>query len=73
MALPGYGVLMAKAVDSRREDGAQTPHFQIRVADDAGTAYRIAVNVLSQLSPPDLLYLVEDDLRHPVTAQLAEL
>ena len=71
MPLSGYGVLTAQAVESRREDDARTPHFQVRVTDDEGTAYRIAVNVRSQQSPPDLLYLVDADLHHPVTAQLA--
>src|SRR3712207_1878996 len=37
------------------------------------TRYRIAVNVLSQASPSELLFLVDDDLRHPVTARLPEL
>ena len=70
MALDGYGVLKGKAVDRRREGSSSTPHFQIRVADVAGTDYRIAVNVKSQASPSELLYLVDEDFRHPVTGAL---
>jgi len=70
MALDGYGVLKGKAVDRRREGSSSTPHFQIRVADGAGTDYRIAVNVKSQASPSELLYLVDEDFRHPVTGAL---
>jgi uncharacterized protein YukJ len=70
MALDGYGVLKGKAVDRRREGSSSTPHFQIRVADGAGTDYRIAVNVKSQASPSELLYLVDEDFQHPVTGAL---
>jgi hypothetical protein len=35
--------------------------------------YRLAVNVMSQLAPSELLYLVDDDFHHPVTAVLAGL
>jgi uncharacterized protein YukJ len=73
MPLSDYGVLAARAIDSQREGQAQTPHFQVRLVDDDRTSYRIAVNVRSQQSPPDLLYLVDDDLRHPVTAMLSGL
>jgi uncharacterized protein YukJ len=72
MPLNSYGVLVGRAVDRRREGGTDSPHYQIRI-DAAGTSYRIAVNVLSQESPSELLYLVNDDLRHPLTASLATL
>jgi uncharacterized protein YukJ len=72
MALDRYGVLVGRAVDRRREGSAGTPHYQIRMTDGA-VEYRIAVNAKSQQAPSDLLYLVADDLRHPVTAALAEL
>jgi uncharacterized protein YukJ len=42
----------------------------MHVVDDAGTDYRIAVNVLSQQAPSELLYLAVDDFRHPITALL---
>jgi uncharacterized protein YukJ len=72
MPLSSYGVLVGRAVDSRREGGTDSPHYQVRI-DAGGTGYRIAVNVLSQESPSELLYLVDDDLRHPVTAAVAGL
>jgi uncharacterized protein YukJ len=72
MPLKSYGVLVGRAVDRRREGGAGSPHYQVRI-DGAGTSYRIAVNVLSQESPSELLYLVDDDVRHPVTAALSML
>jgi uncharacterized protein YukJ len=67
MPLNSYGVLVGRAVECRREGGTDSPHYQVRI-DAAGTSYRIAVNVLSQESPSELLYIADDDFRHPVTA-----
>ncbi|CCK26525.1 hypothetical protein BN159_2146 [Streptomyces davaonensis JCM 4913] len=73
MPLRSYGVLIARAVDTRREGASDTPHYQIHLTDGHGTDYRAAVNVLSQQQPSELLYFVADDFRHPVTARLAGL
>ena len=74
MPLSSYGVLIGRAVDRRREGAGQSsPHYQIRLADQASTDYRAAVNVKSAQQPPDLLYLADDDFQHPVTAALAAL
>lgn len=73
MPLKAYGVLIARAVDTRREGAHDTPHYQIHLTDDGGTEYRAAVNVLSQERPSELLYFVSEDFRHPVTARLEGL
>ncbi|WP_336109770.1 DUF2278 family protein [Streptomyces sp. PTD9-10] len=70
MPLKRYGVLAARAVDRRREGSSDTPHYQIHLTDDAGTHYRAAVNVESQQAPSELLYLADDNFRHPVTQLL---
>lgn len=70
MPLKKYGVLAARAVDRRREGSSDTPHYQIHLTDNAGTHYRAAVNVESQQAPSELLYLADDDFRHPVTELL---
>lgn len=72
MPLHSYGVLKGKATEAKREDGESTPHYQIRILAK-GVSYRIAVNVKSQQSPSELLYLTVDDFRHPITAGLAGL
>lgn len=69
MPLSSYGVLVGSVVDTRREGTADTPHFQIH-ARAAGVDYRIAVNVLSQQSPSELLYTTIDDFTHPLLARL---
>lgn len=73
MPLKDYGVLRGNAVERRREGSSDTPHFQIRVVDGDGVDFRIAVNVKSQSAPSELLYLLDDDFRHPVTAGLESL
>ena len=71
MPLRSYGVLQGRVVGRRREDSSDSsPHYQMHVVDDAETDYRIAVNVLSQQAPSELLYLAVDDFRHPITALL---
>jgi uncharacterized protein YukJ len=71
MPIRPYGVLVGRALDRRREGAPDdTPHYQVHVQDDGGTSYRVAVNVKSQQAPSELLYLVDDDFRHPVVAQL---
>ncbi|MFD0002104.1 DUF2278 family protein [Streptomyces sp. NPDC127178] len=73
MPLKTYGVLIGRAVDTRREGADDTPHYQIHLTDDHGTQYRAAVNVLSQQQPSELLYFVGEDFRHPITARLEGL
>lgn len=65
MPVPHYGVLRTRPVDRRLGIG-QNPHYQIRTV--AGTEhFRIAVNVKSRQAPSELLYLVDDRFRHPIT------
>jgi uncharacterized protein YukJ len=70
--LKRYGVLKGSVVDARREEDSDTPHFQVHVSAD-GTSYRAAVNVKSMMSPSELLFLVDDRFRHPMTASLPGL
>ena len=72
MSLKQYGVLVGRVVDDRREDDPKSPHFQVRVKA-AGVDYRIAVNVKSQTSPSELLFLVDENFRHVVTDRLLPL
>jgi uncharacterized protein YukJ len=72
MPLANYGVLKGKAIGAKREDDQSSPHYQVHIL--AGTAHnRIAVNAKSQASPSDLLFLVDDNFQHPLTARLPDL
>ena len=71
MPLKNYGVLKGRPISSRVGVGS-SPHYQIHIVDNT-TDYRIAVNVMSQLSPSELLYLIDDDFRHPVLENLKTL
>ncbi|MFC0554575.1 DUF2278 family protein [Planotetraspora thailandica] len=72
MPLRSYGVLAGRVVDRRREGSTDTPHYQIHLVDSGGTAYRAAVNVRSQQEPSELLYVADEDFRHPLTETLPE-
>jgi uncharacterized protein YukJ len=72
MPLESYGILKGSVVDSRREDHANSPHYQVHVHAD-GTSYRMAVNVKSRVSPSELRFLVDDRFRHPVVDGLPDL
>lgn len=72
MPIENYGVLKGKAVGAKREDGAQTPHYQVHIVAN-NQHFRIAVNVKSQASPSELLFLVDDNFKHPVTNGLPNL
>lgn len=72
MPVERYGVLKGRPLEWRTERHARSPHFQIRVR--AGDEHwRVAVNVRSSLSPPDLLYEHVADFRHPLTERIAVL
>jgi uncharacterized protein YukJ len=71
MPLKRYGVLRAAVIDRRLETD-DTPHYQIHLRA-AGVDYRAAVNVRSQQSPPDLLYLGIDHFDHPILEKVRKL
>ncbi len=68
MAIPNYGVLKGKAINSRAGTGA-SPHYQVHLVDDT-TDYRIAINVKSKQAPSELLFLLDEDFSHPLLADL---
>ncbi len=72
MSLKEYGVLRGRVVAAAREDDGDTPHYQVQVKA-AGVDYRIAVNVKSQSSPSELLFVVDETFRHPVIERIAML
>ncbi len=70
MSLQKYGVLKGRPIGYRYGQGS-SPHYQIHiVADDE---YRTAINVMSQLPPSDLEYLVDDAFQHSLTADLKNI
>ncbi len=71
MPLKSYGVLIGRPVNSRLGT-VSNAHYHIHLVDDT-TDYRVAVNVKSQLAPSEVEYLVDENLRHPVTDLLGVL
>lgn len=72
VSIEKYGVLKGKVIGAKREEDLSTPHYQIHIVAGA-SYYRIAVNVMSQLKPSELLFLVDDNFSHPITTILPEL
>ena len=70
MPLKHYGVLAARAVDRRREGASDTPHYQVHLQDGGGNNFRAAINVQSQQSPSELLYIADDNFQHPALGLL---
>jgi uncharacterized protein YukJ len=73
MPIKNYGVLKGNGTEVVAEFEADSPHYQIRMRAD-GTDYRIAVNVKStEKSASELLFFMDEDFRHVVTQDLANL
>lgn len=72
MPLNNYGVLKGRAIGRRLGSGS-SPHYQIHIVDEAGTQYRIAINVRSQLAPSELMYYIKPFFVHPLTSTVEAL
>jgi uncharacterized protein YukJ len=66
-----YGVLRAQPDHAKREDGAATPHLQIRALDTAGQPWRVAVNVQSDDGSEVVFWVVDPLVGHPILGMLA--
>ena len=66
-----YGVLRGRPDRWVREEGDATPHLQIRILDDSGAAWRIAVNVQSDTGSEVAFWLVDPLTAHPILASIA--
>ncbi|HKV06612.1 MAG TPA: DUF2278 family protein [Thermoanaerobaculia bacterium] len=65
MPIQRYGVLRGKALAGKLQGKpGKKPHYQIHIRA-AGVDHRIAVNVVSDQSPSELLFLLNPDFRHP--------
>ena len=66
-----YGVLRGRPDRWVREEGDATPHLQIRILDDGGAPWRIAVNVQSDTGSEVAFWLVDPLTAHPILASVA--
>lgn len=78
MAIPDYGVLIGTATakldsaEAKQKNPKGSPHYQI-LLDADGVEYRIAVNVKSDVNPPDLQFYLDDNYKHPILDQIGKL
>jgi uncharacterized protein YukJ len=65
-----YGVLRGRPDRYKREDNEATPHLQVRVLDDTGQPWRIAVNVQSDSGSNVVFWVVDPIVGHPLLTAL---
>ena len=65
-----YGVLRGHPDRFTREDNIASPHLQIRVLEDTGQPWRIAVNVESNTGSDVAFWVVDPLVGHPLLASL---
>src|SRR4030095_11884086 len=65
-----YGVLRGRPDRFKREDGGSSPHLQIRVLEDSGQPWRIAVNVQSDTGSNVAFWVVDPLAGEPVLGSL---
>ena len=65
-----YGVLRGRPDRFKREDNTSSPHLQIRVLEDGGQPWRIAVNVQSDTGSHVAFWVVDPLVGHPLLASL---
>ena len=65
-----YGVLRGRPDRYKREDNTSTPHLQIRVLENTGQPWRIAVNVQSDGGSNVAFWIVDPLVDHPLLASL---
>src|SRR5215470_5179384 len=65
-----YGVLRGHPDRFKREDNESSPHLQIRVLENSGQPWRIAVNVESDTGSDVVFWVVDPLTNHPLLASL---
>ena len=68
-----YGVLRGRPDRYKREDNASTPHLQIRVLENSGQPWRIAVNVQSDSGSNVAFWVVDPLVGEPLLGSLPAL
>ncbi len=68
-----YGVLRGRPDRFKREDNESSPHLQIRVLENSGQPWRIAVNVQSNTGSDVAFWVVDPLVNHPLLASLPAL
>jgi len=73
MAILFYGVLRGRPDRYKREDNVSSPHLQIRILDNTGQPWRVAVNVQSNTGSHVAFWVVDPLVGHPLLASLPAL
>jgi uncharacterized protein YukJ len=66
-----YGVLRGRPDRYKREDNVSSPHLQVRILENGGQPWRIAVNVQSNTGSDVAFWVVDPLVGHPLLASLS--
>lgn len=66
MAIANYGLFKGRAISRRLATGS-SPHYQIHLVNEEGDHFRVAINVLSQTAPSEVMFYVKPFFVHPLT------
>ncbi len=72
MPIANYGVIRGCPISRRLATGS-SPHYQIHLIDENGEHFRVAINVLSQTSPSEVIFYVKSFFVHPITTIVEQL
>jgi uncharacterized protein YukJ len=61
-----YGVYVGRPTRRALDHDRRSPHYHL-LLDGSGEPFHVAINVRSAVDRAELLYLIADDLRHPLT------
>jgi uncharacterized protein YukJ len=66
-----YGVLRGRPDRYKREDNVSSPHLQVRILENGGQPWRIAMNVQSNTGSDVAFWVVDPLVGHPLLASLS--
>jgi uncharacterized protein YukJ len=72
MPIVNYGVLIGRPVRRALDHDWHAPHYHLLV-DANGISFHVAINIRSAIDCAELLYLIDDELQHPLTDRWAGL
>ncbi|MDF2523349.1 MAG: hypothetical protein K0R31_990 [Clostridiales bacterium] len=70
MPIASYGVLKCQPIQGMH--AADSSHYEVHVVDSEFD-YRLAINVKSVQSPPELLYYIDENYSHDILARFKDL
>lgn len=72
MSIKNYSLLVGNVVECNIQQHNKSPHFEVKIKAN-NTSFRISINVRSSVTPHELKYIVETDIKHGLISNLKDL